>query len=66
MIIPACPAAPTTMSAARHTSTRSAVRLWAIVTVASVPLRASSSDSGRPTSVERPITTARAPGVATP
>ena len=35
-----------------------------MVTVASVPLRLSNSDSGSPTSVERPITTARRPLVA--
>ena len=42
------------------------MRLWPIVTVASTPLRASSSEIGSPTSVERPITTARFPLVATP
>ena len=37
---------------------RSGVRLWATVTVASTPLRASNKAAGRPTSVERPTTTA--------
>ena len=41
------------------------MRECAIVTVASVPLRASSSETGRPTSNERPITTARLPEIGT-
>ena len=65
VIIRAWPAAPTTMSASRTTAAMSAVREWAIVTVASVPLRFRSSESGSPTSVERPITTARLPLVGT-
>ena len=54
------------MSASRHTAARSGVREWASVTVASTPLRPSSSTIGSPTSVERPTTTARLPDVATP
>ena len=42
------------------------MRLWAMVTVASTPLRASSNDKGKPTNIERPTTTARRPDVATP
>ena len=65
VIIRACPAAATTMSASRTAAAMSGVREWAIVTVASVPLRLRSSDSGRPTSVERPITSARFPEIGT-
>ena len=63
---PAIPAAATMMSARRQSPAKSAVRLWASVTVASIPLRPSSSTCGSPTRVERPITTARRPEVSTP
>ena len=66
VIMWACPAAATRMSASRQTAAMSAVREWAIVTVASTPLRASSSETGSPTSCERPMTTARRPTVSTP
>jgi len=61
VIIRAWPAAATTMSASRTTAAMSLVRECAIVTVASTPFRARSSDSGKPTNVERPITIARRP-----
>jgi hypothetical protein len=42
------------------------VRECASVTVASMPLRPSNSTCGSPVSVDRPITVARFPAVATP
>jgi hypothetical protein len=59
------PTAEMRMSASAHTAASSGVREWAMVTVASTPLAASSSAIDRPTSCERPTTTARRPDSGT-
>ena len=56
--------ATTRISAPRVTSARLRVRLWAIVTVAFAS--SSSFETGSPTMLLRPITTARFPAISTP
>ena len=58
------PMATTRISAPRVTSARSRVRLCAIVTVAFAS--SSSFETGSPTMLLRPITTARLPAISTP
>ncbi len=58
------PMATTRISALRVTDGRSTVRLWATVTVAFSSMR--SFDTGRPTILLRPITTALLPLISTP
>jgi hypothetical protein len=66
VISPATPAAATMMSAWRVWAARSRVPVWQVVTVAFSVRRVSSSPSGRPTVVPRPITTTSAPRSGTP
>ena len=58
------PIATTRISAPRVTSARLRVRLWTIVTVAFSS--SSSFETGSPTMLLRPITTARLPAISTP
>src|SRR3954451_10208309 len=65
LTMPGTPAAATTMSAFRTCADRSRVPVWQRVTVAFSERRVSSSPSGRPTVMPRPMTTTSAPAMGT-